>query len=136
MTRALDLAAAVSGNTGDNPAVGCVIVKHDEVIAEAATGAGGRPHAEEAALAGAGDRARGAVAYVTLEPCARRSAGGQSCAERLAAAGVTRVVVACADPHPNASGAGLALLGAAGIVVEIGLMQTEARALNAAFLAK
>jgi pyrimidine deaminase RibD-like protein len=136
MRRALELAAAMAGATGDNPAVGCVIVRDGAVIGAGATGAGGRPHAEEQALAAAGAAARGADVFVTLEPCARRSAGGASCAELLAAAGVARVFSACADPHPNAAGAGLALLRAAGVAVELGLMEAEARALNAEFLAR
>lgn len=136
MRRALDLAAPGVGRTGDNPSVGCVIVKDGAIIAEAATATGGRPHAEEIALAAAGEAARGATAYVTLEPCAKRSTGGLACADRLIQAGVARVVIAAPDPHPNASGAGLDRLRAAGIAVEIGLMQAEARAQNAAFFAK
>jgi pyrimidine deaminase RibD-like protein len=132
MARALALAAAQAGRTGDNPAVGCVIVCDGIVLGEAATADGGRPHAEEQALAGVD--ARGAVAYVTLEPCAERTSGAASCAALLAAAGVARVVIATRDPHPQ--GAGLALLEGAGIAVEIGLCQAEAQAINADFLAR
>lgn len=136
MRRALDLAAVGVGNTGDNPSVGCVIVKDGAVVGEGVTAAGGRPHAEELALAQAGDRARGADAYVTLEPCAKRSAGGASCSELLVRAGVARVIVAAGDPHPNAAGVGVERLRAAGIVVELGVMDAEARTQNAEFFAK
>src|SRR5688500_12371179 len=117
MRRAIALAAAHVGLTGDNPSVGCVLVRGATVVGEGVTGEGGRPHAEEAALAGAGDRARGATAYVTLEPCAERSSGTASCSERLAAAGVVRVVVACADPSVFAAGRGARRLQAAGVVI-------------------
>ncbi len=136
MRRALALAAAMAGRTGENPAVGCVIAIGDEIIAEGATGEGGRPHAEDVALAAAGTRARGACAYVTLEPCAKRSAGGRSCSELLAKSGVARVVIATRDPHPLAAGAGIAALEAAGVIVEIGLGADAARAINADFLAR
>lgn len=135
MRRALELAGANIGATGDNPSVGCVIVRDGAMLGEAATAPGGRPHAEEQALDAAGD-VRGAIAYVTLEPCAKRSAGGVSCTDRLIAAGVARVVIAARDPHPFASGAGVARLQAAGVWVEIGVMEAEARAQNADFFAK
>lgn len=136
MRNALNLAALQRGKTGENPAVGCLIVSDGAVIAGAATADGGRPHAEEAALAEAGARAKGATAYVTLEPCARRSAGGTACADALIQAGVARVVIASEDPHPNAAGAGLERLRAAGIAVELGLLREEAEALNADFIAR
>ena len=101
MRRALALAAPMVGRTADNPAVGCVIVKDGEVIGEAATAEGGRPHAEEQALAKAGPAARGATAYVTLEPCAQRSRGGESCSDLFVKAGLACVVIAAADPHPG-----------------------------------
>jgi len=135
MRRALEVAAGGVGKTGDNPSVGCVIVEGDLVIGEARTGDGGRPHAEETALNDAGD-ARGATAYVTLEPCAKRTSGAPSCSDRLIAFGVARVVIAVRDPHPFADGAGVARMRAAGIAVEFGLMEAEARAQNADFLAK
>jgi pyrimidine deaminase RibD-like protein len=135
MRRALELAAPGVGGTGDNPSVGCVIVKDGAVIGEGATGAGGRPHAEELALAQAGAAALGAVVYVTLEPCAQRSAGGVSCSDLLLRAGVTRVVIAARDPHPFAAGAGVGRMHAAGITVEFSLLEAEARAQNAAFFA-
>jgi diaminohydroxyphosphoribosylaminopyrimidine deaminase/5-amino-6-(5-phosphoribosylamino)uracil reductase len=133
MRRAIALSARNVGLTGDNPSVGCVLVKDGGVIAEAVTAPGGRPHAEEQALAAAGEAARGATAYVTLEPCGARSAGGASCAERLAHAGVARVVIACDDASRFASGQGEARLRAAGVVVETGLLAEEAAALYAGY---
>jgi diaminohydroxyphosphoribosylaminopyrimidine deaminase/5-amino-6-(5-phosphoribosylamino)uracil reductase len=133
MVRALALARGRLGRTAPNPAVGCVLVRDGVIIAEAATGEGGRPHAEELALEAAGVQARGAVAYVTLEPCAKRSAGAPSCAARLVAAGVAKVIVAVGDPHANAAGAGLAALRAAGVPVELGLCEAEAAHINAGF---
>lgn len=133
MRQAIALAAGRLGQTGDNPAVGCVLVVGGEVIEAQATGATGRPHAEEAVLAKAGERARGATAYVTLEPCAERSAGGTSCAQRLAEAGVARVVIACADPSKFASGRGAQILEEAGVLVEIGILEGEARSLYSTY---
>lgn len=133
MRAALDRAAVLRGRTGVNPTVGCVIVKGGAVIASGATGAGGRPHAEEVACDAAGAAAQGATAYVTLEPCAQRSTGADSCTDRLIAAGVARVVIAVADPHPFADGAGIARLLAAEIDVEMGLLADEAAAMNAEF---
>lgn len=134
MQRALALAAPMAGRTGENPAVGCVIVRNDVVIGEGVTGEGGRPHGEENALRGI--EARGATAYITLEPCAARSSGALSCSDLLIQAGIARAVIAARDPHPKAAGAGIARMRAAGIVVELGLMELEARAQNAAFFAK
>jgi len=131
MRRAIALAAARVGLTAENPAVGCVIVRDGQVVGEAATAEGGRPHAEEQALARAGEAARGAVAYVTLEPCGARSGGSASCSELLAAAGVARVVIACADASAFAGGTGSDRLRRAGIAVETGLLETEASALYA-----
>jgi diaminohydroxyphosphoribosylaminopyrimidine deaminase/5-amino-6-(5-phosphoribosylamino)uracil reductase len=133
MRRAVALAAAQVGRTGDNPAVGCVLVQGGRIIAEAATGEGGRPHAEEAALDIAGADARGAVAYVTLEPCAARSAGGVSCAERLARAGVAGVVVACEDPSVYAAGRGAERLREAGVALQTGFLADEAGGLYAGY---
>ncbi|MBU6373084.1 MAG: cytidine deaminase [Alphaproteobacteria bacterium] len=133
MRRALAQAAAQLGRTAPNPSVGCVLARDGVVIAAAATGDGGRPHAEEQAVAAAGDAARGATAYVTLEPCARRSSGAASCTDVLIAAGVARVVIAVADPHRFADGAGLARLRAAGIEIVTGVCEAEAADLNAGF---
>jgi diaminohydroxyphosphoribosylaminopyrimidine deaminase/5-amino-6-(5-phosphoribosylamino)uracil reductase len=129
MRRAIALAASRLGRTGDNPAVGCVIARGASVIAEAATAPGGRPHAEEQAVALAGDAARGATAYVTLEPCGERSSGAPSCSERLIEAGVSRVVFAAANPHALSAGRGPARLRAAGVVVDKGPLADRARAL-------
>jgi pyrimidine deaminase RibD-like protein len=133
MRRAIALAAPRVGLTGANPAVGCVIVKDGAVVGEAATAPGGRPHAEELALDGAGPEAAGAMAYVTLEPCGERSSAAASCAERLAGAGVGRVVIAARDPSMLAAGRGLERLRKAGIAVEVGLLAEEAAALYAAY---
>jgi diaminohydroxyphosphoribosylaminopyrimidine deaminase/5-amino-6-(5-phosphoribosylamino)uracil reductase len=133
MTEAIGLARSVLGSTAPNPAVGCVIAVGDRIIGRGATQPGGRPHAEVMALAEAGAAARGATAYVTLEPCAHH---GQTppCADALIAAGVARVVVAHAhDPDPRVQGRGIARLTAAGILVETGLMEAEARAIIAGF---
>ncbi|MDO1581767.1 bifunctional diaminohydroxyphosphoribosylaminopyrimidine deaminase/5-amino-6-(5-phosphoribosylamino)uracil reductase RibD [Rhizobium oryzicola] len=126
MAEALSLARRNLGFTATNPAVGCLIVKDGEIIAEAVTAPGGRPHAEAQALALAGEQARGATAYVTLEPC---SHWGKTppCANALVEAGVARVVVAVNDPDPRVSGRGYGILRDAGIVVETGLMEPEGR---------
>jgi pyrimidine deaminase RibD-like protein len=129
MRRAITLARGRVGLTHPNPAVGCVIAADGQVVGEAATAPGGRPHAEEQALEQAGVRARGATAYVTLEPCGARSSGAASCAERLAASGVARVVVACDDPSVLAAGQGTQRLMAAGVAVESGLLAQEAAGL-------
>lgn len=134
MRRAIALARAQVGRTGANPAVGCVIVKDGVVLGEGVTGEGGRPHAEEVAVEAAGEGARGATAYVTLEPCAQRSGGGASCSDRLAAAGVARVVVACADPSAFAAGRGAAILRASGVRFDQGLLSDEAQALYHAYV--
>lgn len=126
MRRAVELAQAQLGRTSPNPTVGCVIVREGVILAEAATGDGGRPHAEEAALSLLNGEARGAVAYVTLEPCGERSTGGHSCSRLLAEAGVARVVFACDDPSPYASTIGIEHLRAAGVTVESGLLKDEA----------
>ncbi len=129
MRRAIALAQSHLGQTAENPSVGCVIVFNGEVTGEGATGIGGRPHAEELALQAAGPKARGAVAYVTLEPCGARSSGAASCAQRLVDAGVSQVFVACRDPSPFADGRGLARLAAAGLEVQVGCLMAEAQAL-------
>lgn len=133
MRRAIGLARAHVGLTGDNPSVGCVIVRDGAVVGEGATAPGGRPHAEEQALDAAGASAAGATAYVTLEPCGERSAGHASCGQRLVAAGVARVVVACADPSRFAAGRGVERLQAAGIPVDLGLLKTDAAPLYAGY---
>ncbi|HWU51089.1 MAG TPA: DUF559 domain-containing protein [Asticcacaulis sp.] len=134
MRRAIDLARAQLGRTWPNPPVGCVLVKDGVVIAEAATGDGGRPHAEEGALAIAGAAAGGATAYVTLEPCGERSTGTASCSQRLIEAGVARVVYACADPSPFAAHKGVQRMQAAGLHPDMGLLADAAAFLIAGFV--
>jgi len=133
MRRAIALARAQLGRTGDNPAVGCVVVRKGLTVGEGATADSGRPHAEEVALDQAGAAARGAVAYVTLEPCGERSSGAPSCGARLASAGVARVVIACEDASVLAAGRGTERLRAAGIAVEVGLLADEAGGLYAGY---
>jgi pyrimidine deaminase RibD-like protein len=129
MRRAIDRARPHLGRTGDNPSVGCVLVKDGQVVGEGATGVGGRPHAEELALAQAGDRARGATAYVTLEPCAERSSGAAACSTLLVQAGVARVVIARDDASTLAGGQGAQRLRAAGVEVVEGVLAEDAAAL-------
>jgi diaminohydroxyphosphoribosylaminopyrimidine deaminase/5-amino-6-(5-phosphoribosylamino)uracil reductase len=124
MRQAIEVALGNLGKTAPNPVVGCVIVKDGVVLAQAATAPGGRPHAEEQALVGVD--ARGATAYVTLEPCGERSTGAASCSLRLVEAGVTRVVIACEDPSPFASGQGIERLRAAGVSITSGTLCDEA----------
>lgn len=125
MRRALDLARARQGLTGSNPAVGCVLVKNGNVIGEAATAEGGRPHAETQALAIAGASTRGAAAYVTLEPCSHFGQTGP-CATALIEAGISRCFIACIDPDPRVHWRGAAMLQEAGIDTIIGLLEAEA----------
>ncbi len=132
MARALELARINLGKTAPNPAVGCVIVAGGKIVGEGMTAVGGRPHAEEIALKAAGEKADGACAYVTLEPCNARHSGALSCSQLLIQAGVTRVVAACEDPHTTAAH-GISRLGAAGVEVMLGVMRAEAEALNAGF---
>jgi diaminohydroxyphosphoribosylaminopyrimidine deaminase/5-amino-6-(5-phosphoribosylamino)uracil reductase len=134
MGRAIALARDRMGQTWPNPAVGCVVVRDGEVVAEAATAPGGRPHAEEQAVPAAGDRAKGATAYVTMEPCGARSSGRTSCSHFLMNAGVARVVVAAVDPSPFASGRGVERLKKAGLQVETGLLAPEAAVLYEGYL--
>ncbi|MHC0054893.1 bifunctional diaminohydroxyphosphoribosylaminopyrimidine deaminase/5-amino-6-(5-phosphoribosylamino)uracil reductase RibD [Actibacterium sp. D379-3] len=125
MALALSLGRRGMGRCWPNPAVGCVLVKGARIVGRGWTQPGGRPHAEPVALAQAGDAARGATAYVSLEPCAHH---GQTppCAEALIAAGVVRVVTALEDPDPRVAGGGHALLRAAGIAVETGVLADAA----------
>jgi diaminohydroxyphosphoribosylaminopyrimidine deaminase/5-amino-6-(5-phosphoribosylamino)uracil reductase len=136
MGAALALASRGVGRTIPNPSVGCVIVKDGRVVGRGHTQDGGRPHAEAVALAKAGEAARGATAYVTLEPCAHQSARGPACADLLTAAGIARVVVAAPDPDPRTNGAGIARLAAAGIAVTTGVRTAEAQAGLAGFLTR
>jgi diaminohydroxyphosphoribosylaminopyrimidine deaminase/5-amino-6-(5-phosphoribosylamino)uracil reductase len=126
MALALALGRRGQGRVWPNPAVGCVIVQGGRVVGRGWTADGGRPHAEAVALREAGASAREATAYVTLEPCAHQGRAGP-CAEALAQAGVTRVVVATGDPDPRTAGRGLARLRAAGVEVVEGVLGAEAR---------
>jgi diaminohydroxyphosphoribosylaminopyrimidine deaminase/5-amino-6-(5-phosphoribosylamino)uracil reductase len=135
MARALQLAANGAWTTRPNPVVGCVIARGSEVLGEGWHARAGGPHAEVVALGAAGAAARGATAYVTLEPCAHTGRTGP-CADALVDAGIGRVVAAMRDPFPQVDGAGFARLAAAGIEVASGLMEREARALNRGFLSR
>jgi diaminohydroxyphosphoribosylaminopyrimidine deaminase/5-amino-6-(5-phosphoribosylamino)uracil reductase len=133
MRTAIALARRGLGDVWPNPAVGCVIVKDGRVVGRGWTQPGGRPHGETEALARAGAAARGATAYVSLEPCCH---WGKTppCTDALIAAGLARVVIPIEDPDPRVSGQGIARLREAGIVVETGLCADEAAELNAGFL--
>lgn len=133
MARALELARRGLYTTHPNPRVGCVLVRDGVVVGEGWHVRPGEPHAEVHALRMAGDAARGATAYVTLEPCAH-TGRTPPCADALVRAGVARVVAAIRDPFPQVDGRGFDRLRAAGIVVESGLLAAEAEALNAGFL--
>ncbi|MGH1354423.1 MAG: bifunctional diaminohydroxyphosphoribosylaminopyrimidine deaminase/5-amino-6-(5-phosphoribosylamino)uracil reductase RibD [Thalassovita sp.] len=132
MRLALSLGRRGLGNTWPNPAVGCVIVRDGRIVGRGWTAPGGRPHAEPQALAQAGDLARGATAYVTLEPCSHH---GQTppCSQALIEAGVARVVSPLMDNDPRVNGQGFAMLRAAGIEVQTGLLADEAMRDNAGF---
>ena len=134
MARALRLAARVLGTTAPNPAVGCVLVRDGRIVGEGATRPPGGPHAEVVALEAAGGDARGATAYVSLEPCDHTGRTGP-CSRALIEAGVARVVCAALDPNPVA-GSGLDRLRAAGIEVEVGVLEADARAVNRGFFAR
>jgi diaminohydroxyphosphoribosylaminopyrimidine deaminase/5-amino-6-(5-phosphoribosylamino)uracil reductase len=132
MQRALELAATALGQTWPNPAVGAVLVKNNNIIAEGATARSGRPHAETVAIAQAKENARGATLYVTLEPCSHY---GQTppCTDAIIKAGISKVVIACLDPNPQVNGKGITQLEAAGIKTTHGLCEAEARELNRGF---
>lgn len=125
MQQALALARTHKGLTGENPSVGCVIVKDANVIGQGVTAKGGRPHAETQALMIAGARARSATAYVTLEPCSHTGQTGP-CAAALIQAGISRCVIAAIDPDPRVNWRGAAMLQEAGIDVTTGLLESEA----------
>ncbi|HFZ1708944.1 TPA: bifunctional diaminohydroxyphosphoribosylaminopyrimidine deaminase/5-amino-6-(5-phosphoribosylamino)uracil reductase RibD [Citrobacter sedlakii] len=133
MARALKLAARGRFTTHPNPNVGCVIVKEGEIVGEGYHHRAGEPHAEVHALRMAGEKAKGATAYVTLEPCSHHGRT-PPCCDALIAAGVSRVVAAMQDPNPQVAGRGLYRLQQAGIDVSHGLMMREVEALNKGFL--
>ncbi len=136
MAAALALGRRTRGRTAPNPNVGCVIVGDGRVVGRGWTQPGGRPHAEAVALAEAGEAARGATAYVTLEPCAHASPRGPACADLLIAAGVARVVAGLRDPDPRTNGAGLARLAATGAAVVAGVEAEAAERSMAGFLTR
>ncbi|RML68691.1 Riboflavin biosynthesis protein RibD [Pseudomonas syringae pv. syringae] len=133
MARALELARKGLYSTHPNPRVGCAIVREGRIVGEGWHVRAGEPHAEVHALRQAGELARGATAYVTLEPCSHQGRT-PPCADALIEAGVTRVVAAMQDPNPEVSGRGLLRLMNAGIGVQCGVLESEARALNKGFL--
>lgn len=135
MARALRLAERGAYTTRPNPMVGCVLAHGEGVVGEGWHQRKGGPHAEVFALRAAGERAKGATAYVTLEPCAHTGSTGP-CADALIAAGVGRVVAAMRDPFPKVDGAGFDKLRAAGVEVQSGLMEAQARELNRGFLSR
>ena len=133
MQRAIELARLGQYSTKPNPNVGCVLVKDGQLVGEGYHPRAGQPHAEVFALRDAGDAARGATAYVTLEPCAHYGRT-PPCAKGLVEAGVARVVVACPDPNPLVAGKGVQILRDAGIQVEVGVLEQQAHQLNLGFL--
>jgi diaminohydroxyphosphoribosylaminopyrimidine deaminase/5-amino-6-(5-phosphoribosylamino)uracil reductase len=135
MARALELARRGLWTADPNPRVGCVLVQDDRVVGEGWHERAGGPHAEIVALAAAGKSARGATAYVTLEPCCHHGRT-PPCTDALIAAGVARVVYALRDPNPRVDGGGVARLEAAGIAVEGGILEPEARELNQGFVSR
>src|SRR3984957_20602630 len=132
MERALKQAEQSVGLASPNPAVGCVLVRDHQVVGEGFHKYDHRDHAEIVALKQAGPLAQGATAYVTLEPCSHHGRTGP-CADALIAAGVSRVVVATADPNPQVNGKGIARLRAAGVEVRTGVLEQQARRLNDSF---
>ncbi|MDO6497646.1 bifunctional diaminohydroxyphosphoribosylaminopyrimidine deaminase/5-amino-6-(5-phosphoribosylamino)uracil reductase RibD [Photobacterium sanguinicancri] len=133
MLHALQLAKRGRFTTAPNPNVGCVIAQGDHIVGQGYHYQAGQPHAEVFALREAGERAKGATAYVTLEPCSHYGRT-PPCAEALVKANVTRVVCAMVDPNPKVAGRGIAMLEAAGIEVQTGLLEADAKALNRGFI--
>ena len=133
MAAAIRLSLRNLGRTATNPSVGCILVKDGIVLAAGVTDVGGRPHAERIALTEAGGGARGATAYVTLEPCSHHGTT-PPCAEALIAAGVARVVISVTDPDARVAGRGIEILEAAGIAVETGVLEAEGSRALAAYL--
>jgi diaminohydroxyphosphoribosylaminopyrimidine deaminase/5-amino-6-(5-phosphoribosylamino)uracil reductase len=136
MAEAIALGERGRGRTAPNPNVGCIIVKDEHVVGRGWTQPGGRPHAEAVALEEAGGEARGATAYVTLEPCAHESTRGPACADLLVEAAVAKVVAAVEDPDPRTNGLGVERLRAAGIEVSVGCEAEAASRSIAGFLTR
>ncbi|ANL33629.1 bifunctional diaminohydroxyphosphoribosylaminopyrimidine deaminase/5-amino-6-(5-phosphoribosylamino)uracil reductase RibD [Rhizobium phaseoli] len=135
MAAAIRLSRRHLGRTATNPSVGCLIVRDGVIVGQAVTAIGGRPHAEPQALAEAGQLARGATAYVTLEPCSHHGKT-PPCAEALIAYGVARVVISVTDPDPRVSGRGITMLRDAGIEVDTGALEAEGRRSLAGYLTR
>ncbi|WP_454853757.1 bifunctional diaminohydroxyphosphoribosylaminopyrimidine deaminase/5-amino-6-(5-phosphoribosylamino)uracil reductase RibD [Rhizobium binxianense] len=135
MAAAIRLSRWHTGQTATNPSVGCVIVRDGVIVGRAVTALGGRPHAEPQALAEAGELARGATVYVTLEPCSHHGRT-PPCAEALIAYGVARVVISVTDPDSRVSGRGISMLREAGIEVETGVLEEEGRRSLAGYLTR
>jgi diaminohydroxyphosphoribosylaminopyrimidine deaminase/5-amino-6-(5-phosphoribosylamino)uracil reductase len=135
MAAALALAERGLGNVWPNPAVGCVLVRDGRVVGRGWTQPGGRPHAESEAIRLASEAARGATAYVTLEPCAHHGRT-PPCVDAMVAAGIARTVIAAVDPDPRVNGRGIARLRAAGMTVEVGCLEQQAHRLNEGFFAR
>ena len=136
MREAIRLGEAARGRTAPNPNVGCVIVNDGKIVGRGATGEGGRPHAEAAALAEAGRRAKGATLYTTLEPCAHASERGPTCSTIIPEAGIARVVAALKDPDPRTAGKGVGMLRKAGVEVKVGTGKDAARDSISGFLSR
>lgn len=136
MAAAIALGERGRGQTAPNPNVGCIIVQEERVVGRGWTQPGGRPHAEAMALTEAGDEARGAAVYVTLEPCAHRSERGAACADLLAEAKPARVVIAAGDPDPRTDGKGIEQLRSAGIEVMCGVEAEAAEGSLGGFLTR
>ena len=135
MDIALDLAREQAGRTGDNPAVGCVIVKAGKIIGYGATADGGRPHGEVMALQSCTEDPKGARVYVTLEPCSHYGRSGP-CADALVKAEISECIIAARDPNPQVDGQGIAKLEAAGILARTGDGEAQAAAVMADFFAR
>ena len=136
MTEAARLGDAARGRTAPNPNVGCLVVKDGRIVGRGATAPGGRPHAEAVALEAAGDAARGATLYTTLEPCAHPSSRGPTCASLIPEAGIATVVIGIEDPDPRTAGKGMAMLREAGIEVRQGIGADAARRSLAGYLSR
>lgn len=132
MHLAIDLAKVTSGQTSPNPVVGAVVVKNHQIVGMGAHLKAGEPHAEVHAIQMAGEKANGATLYVTLEPCSHYGKT-PPCSNLVISSGISKVFVATTDPNPQVAGAGIERMRKAGIEVDIGLMETEARALNKVF---
>lgn len=135
MKKALALSWQQKGRTGENPAVGCVIIKDGKIVGQGVTSDGGRPHGETNALQVAGKQAKGASVYVALEPCSHY---GQTapCANALIEAGIAQCVIAVIDPDPRVHWRGAALLQEAGIDTVVGVCEDEAFEVNSDFFAR